>query len=398
MGNKRFGAASAVLMTAALVTGCSSSGAEEVAPPGQMVVIAGDRQGMPSIVDESGREPEIVISSLREELEGRFDRDMTVSVVPADGDPRTAQTETYELDTDNPTQQKESPEKRLEELGENLAGLQATAGESDVLSALDLGGRPTADAENKTLYVFDSGVSTAGPLAMQNGLLGPETDVAEIVEQLQATGNIPHLTGVEVHWWGLGQVMDPQGTPPVWAKTKLEELWTAVVEAGEGTVVFHDDAVQATAPTGELPEVTPVTFSDVVAKPVAVTIPESQVSFQPDTAEYAAPDTAAQTLTELVSTLETSSAEALWVTGCTANPEGVTAEWMQQLSEERARTIARSLEGAGLSTTVHVQGLGPACPGRTPEAEGGEGLEAAQAKNRRVLITSTKPAPVAVQD
>lgn len=396
MRKERLVAALTVVVTGALVTGCGE--AEAVPPEGQMVLIAGDRQGMPSIVDESGRNPEIVISSLREELESRFDRDMTVSVIPADGDPRTAQTETYELDTDNPTQREASPEERLEELSENLADVQATTGESDVLSALDIGGRPTADAENKKLYVFDSGVSTAGPLAMQNGLLGPETDVSQIVEQLKAAGNVPHVSGVEVHWWGLGQVMDPQGTPPVWAKTKLEELWTAIVEAGGGSVTFHDDAVQATAPTGDLPDVTPVTFSDVVAKPVSVSIPESQISFQPDTAEFARPDTAARTLADLVSTLETSSADALWVTGCTANPEGVAEMYMQQLSEERARTIARSLEDSGLSTTMHVQGLGPACPGRTPEVEGDEGFEAAQAENRRVLITSTKPSPVTVQD
>lgn len=396
MGKNRLSAVGAALVTAALATGCGE--AEAAPPPGQMVVIAGDRQGVPSIVDESGREPEIVISSLRAELLKRFDRDMTVSFVPADGDPQAVRMETYELDTDNPTQQAESGKKRLEELSEHLADLQAPAGESDVLGALDAGGRATADSDNKALYVFDSGVSTAGPLALQNGLLGPQTDVSQIVEQLEATGSIPHLSGVEVHWWGLGQVVEPQGAPPVWARTKLQELWTAVVEAGEGSVVFHDDAVQAVAPTGELPEVTPVEFSDVVAEPVSVTLPESQISFQPNTAEFADPDSAEQTLTDLVSTLEKSSAPALWVTGCTASPEGVSAEAMQQLSEQRARTISRSLEAAGLSTTLHAQGLGPACPGRTPETGDGEGLETAQAKNRRVLITSTAPSPAVVQD
>ena len=43
MGNRRLMAASALLMTAALVTGCSE--AEAVPSAGQMVLIAGDRQG-----------------------------------------------------------------------------------------------------------------------------------------------------------------------------------------------------------------------------------------------------------------------------------------------------------------------------------------------------------------
>lgn len=397
MGKIRLTAAGAALMTVALATGCGG-GAEAAPAEDKMVLIAGDRQGMPSIVDESGRAPEIVISTLNEELEARFERDMTVTFVPADGDPRAALTEFYELDIDNPTQQEKSPGKRVKELAEHLTGLQAPAGESDVLGALDTGGRSTADADDKTLYVFDSGVSTAGPLALQNGLLGPQTEVSKIVEQLEAAGSIPHLSGVEVQWWGLGQVVEPQDTLPVWTRTKLQELWTAVIEAGGGSVVFHNDAVQATAPTGDLPEVSPVEFSDVVAEPVSVTIPESQISFQPDTADFADPDAAERTLTELVSTLEQSKAPALWVTGCTASPEGVSTESMQRLSQLRAGAIARSMESAGLSTTLHVQGLGPACPGRTPEtADGGE-LDAAQAKNRRVLITSTAPSPASVQE
>lgn len=397
MGKIRLTAVGAAVMTVALATGCGG-GAEAAPAPDKMVLIAGDRQGVPSIVDASGREPEIVISSLSEALQDRFERDMTVTFVPADGDPRAALTEFYELDVDNPTQQDKSPEKRVQELAEHLAGLQAPAGESDVLGALDSGGRATADADDKSLYVFDSGVSTAGPLALQNGLLGPQTEVSEIVQQLEASGSIPYLSGVEVQWWGLGQVVAPQDTLPVWARTKLQELWTAVIEAGGGSVVFHNDAVQATTPTGELPEVSPVEFSDVVAEPVSVTIPESQISFQPDTADFADPDAAERTLTELVSTLEQSKASALWVTGCTASPEGVSTDLMQRLSEQRAGAIARSLESAGLSTALHVQGLGPSCPGRTPEITDGEGLEAAQAKNRRVLITSTEPSAASGQE
>ena len=136
----------------------------------------------------------------------------------------------------------------------------------------------------------------------------------------------------------------------------------------------------------------------MVAEPVSVTIPESQISFQPDTADFADPDAAERTLTNLVSILEQSKAPALWVTGCTASPEGVSTDLMQRLSEQRAGAIARSLESAGLSTALHVQGLGPSCPGRTPEITDGEGLEAAQAKNRRVLITSTEPSAASGQE
>jgi outer membrane protein OmpA-like peptidoglycan-associated protein len=362
-----------------------------------MVLVAGDRQGVPSIVDESSTRKKLIISSLRELLLQRFDRDMTVSIVPVDGEPRTARDDLYELDIDNPKQRKESPEKRLEELSENLAGLQASVGESNALGALDTGGRATSSLENKTLYVYDSGISTAGPLAMQNGLLGPATDVGKIVEQLRTIGNIPQLTSVEVHWWGLGQVVAPQSTPPVWAKTKLRELWTAVVEAGGGSVVFHDDAVQATFPTGDLAAVTRVDFSDAVAEPVSMSISEEAVAFVQNDSVFLHKETAERTLGEVVSSLRASSVSDLWITGCTAKPVDASAQRMQELSEERAYAVMGALQRAGLTTTLHAKGLGPDCPGRVPETGTKDEVEAAQAKNRQVLITSKELFPVTVQ-
>lgn len=382
----------------ALLTGCGGDEGS-IPPPGQMVIIAGDRQGVPSMMNEAGSDPEIVISSLREQLLGRFDRNMTVSVIPADGNPQTEYTDLYELDTDNGTQREASPEKRLEELSEALAGLQASTGQSDVLGALDTGGRAAAGSDNKTLYVFDSGVSTAGPLAMQNGLLGPQTDVSKIVEHLQATGNIPHLAGVEVQWWGVGQVVSPQGNPPVWARTKLQELWTSVIEAGEGSVTFHNDAIQASIPAGEMLEVTPVDFDDIAAEPepVSIVIPEQSVSFNPNEETFADEDLAKETLNRIVETLKDSPSSDLWVTGCTANPDGASMEAMIDLSERRAQSVADALKTAGLSVNLIAKGLGPACPGRVPETGDGSEVETAQAMNRQVLINSKELFPVSAQ-
>lgn len=386
-----------ILGIGVFISGCSGP-QEPVPPPSQMIMIAGDRQGVPSIVDESHSRKSIVISSLREFLLRRFDRDMTVSIIPVDGDPRTAHDDLYELDIDNPTLRKESPEKRLEELSEDLAGLRASVGEADALGALDTGGRATLSLENKNLYVYDSGISTAGPLAMQNGLLGPSTDVSLIVGQLRATGNIPRLTAVEVHWWGLGQVVQPQSTPPVWAKTKLQELWTAVVEAGGGSVVFHDDAVQATTPTGDLATVTPVEFSDSIAKPLSMSISEEAVAFRPNESLFLYEEAAKRTLGEVVSSLKASAVSDIWITGCTAKPDNATDHDMQGLSERRANAVVSALQSAGLTTTLHAKGLGPNCPGRLPETGTKDEIKAAQVKNRQVLITSKELSPVSAQN
>lgn len=386
---------SLLVIGAALVGGC---GAPKTLPAGEMVLIAGNRQGVPSVIDTSGRHPEILISSLREELLGRFDRDMTVSIIPADGDAKAQATEPLKLDTRNSTKREKSPENNLLQLSATLSGLQASSGESDILGALDTGGWASSTAENKTLYVYDSGVATAGPLAMQNGLLGTGTDVSLIVNALRATGDIPQMKGVVVQWWGLGQVVAPQSDLPIWAKAKLKDLWTAVIEAGGGTVVFHGDPVVATPPAGALPPVTPVVFDNVDVRPVSVTIPESQISFRPDTAEFADPKSAEKTLQEIAAALDTSSVPALWVSGCTANPAGASAARMEELSRQRAQSVADVFTKMGMSTQLHVQGLGPACPGRVPETGSDSTLDDSQAKNRRVLITSRALSPVKIQD
>jgi OOP family OmpA-OmpF porin len=378
------------------LAGC---GAQEAVPPaGEMVLIAGNRQGVPSIVDSSGRHPEILVSSLRQQLMSRFDRDMTVSIIAVDGDSQAQATEPFELDTRNGEKRKQSPEDNVLKLSGVLADERASSGEADQLAALDAGGRASSSADNKTRYVYDSGVSTAGPLAMQNGLLGKNTDVSTIVQSLRAVGNLPFLDGVVVHWWGLAQVVAPQSDIPIWARTKLRDLWTAVIQAGGGSVVFHDDAIVATQPLGDLPTVTAVTFDDAQAKPVSLTIPESQISFRPETADFAEPGAAETALKEIALALVEPEGNALWVTGCTANPAGASPSLMQQLSERRAQRVADELARAGIAANFNVQGLGPACPGRTPESGSSSEIEASQAKNRRVLVTSRGLLPVTVQD
>ncbi|WP_183164630.1 OmpA family protein [Arthrobacter oryzae] len=362
-----------------------------------MVLIAGSRQGVPSVIDGSGRVPQIIISSMRQQLINRFDRDMTVSIIPADGDPQAQATERLVLDVRNGEKRQQSPENNIVRLSNSLGDVRASSGESDLLGALDAGGRASATAADKTLYVYDSGVSTAGPLAMQNGLLGTGTDVSTIVESLRTAGNIPALNGVMVQWWALGQVAAPQSDPPVWARSKLKELWTAVVEAGGGKVTFHDDAVLASPPAGSLPKVTPVEFGNVQAKPVSLTIPESQISFLPNAPDFVDAESAMKSLHQIAAILKDSSGQTLWVTGCTANPAGASASVMQDLSKRRAHTVADALTKAGLSATLKVQGLGPACPGRSPETGSGADLEASHAKNRLVLITSRELAPIPVQ-
>lgn len=385
-----------LVISGALVGGCSAP--KEAPPAGEMVLVAGNREGVASVTDTSGRRPEIIVSSMRQELLNRFDRDMTVSIIPADGDPNAQAAERLELDTRNSTKREKSPENNLLQLSTKLDELQASSAEADVLGALDTGGRASATADDRTLFVYDSGVATAGPLAMQNGLLGTGTDVSVIVDALRASGDLPHMEGVVVQWWGLGQVVSPQTELPIWAKKKLKELWTAIIEAGGGSAVFHDDAVVATLPAGTLPEVTPVIFNSVDVSPVSVTIPESQISFRPETADFADLQSAEKTLKNIVRTLESSSTSALWVTGCTANPAGASASRMEELSQQRAQTVADGLVKMGLNTALNVQGLGPACPGRVPEVANDSNLVDSQAKNRRVLLTSRELTPIKVQD
>ena len=137
----------------------------------------------------------------------------------------------------------------------------ATAPQADLLSALSIAGRQLANARGpKHILVIDSGLQTVGALPLQApGVL--DVDPSTITASLKANGTLPDLHGVDVLMTGLGSTYSPQQPVREPYRTRLVNLWEAVVTASSGNFTPRDDTqLPDIAPARDLPDVTTVTF------------------------------------------------------------------------------------------------------------------------------------------
>lgn len=323
---------------------------------------------------------EHIISAIDDHMGGTF------YVISADGVPRLV------VSIDSTSTRQDDTEKEDYEVSVLEAMLTpAEKPESDMLSALSLAASSLAHASgDRTILVVDSGISTAGAMAFQNtGLLEPHADVDAMVERMRSAGTLPDLTGVTVRWFGLGSVEDPQPLLDTAAKSRLKNLWTKLITAANGEVVFDDTPMMKVIgddlPT--VPEVTPVpvgAFELGAAPSLEVSLPDTEVGFEADVDVLRNEEVAKSRIQEAAAQIRSSGVSEVRVTGCTSS--WGTAEHRQDLSERRAGVVAGLLENNGVKVTS-VTGLGYECPHQVVDtAVDGTPIEELMAVNRRVII------------
>ena len=260
-----------------------------------------------------------------------------------------------------------------------------------MLSALSLAASSLAHASgDRTILVVDSGISTAGAMAFQNtGLLEPHADVDAMIERMRSAGTLPDLTGVTVRWFGLGSVEDPQPLLDTAAKNRLKNLWTKLITAANGEVVFDDTPMMKV--TGDdlptVPEVTPVpvgAFELGAAPSLEMSLPDTEVGFEADVDVLRNEEVAKSRIQEAAAQIRSSGVSEVRVTGCTSS--WGTPEHRQDLSERRAEVVAGLLENNGVKVTS-ITGCGYECPHQVVDTNAdGTPIEELMAVNRRVII------------
>lgn len=323
---------------------------------------------------------EHIISAIDDHMGGTF------YVISADGVPRLV------VSIDSTSTRQDDTEKEDYEVSVLAAMLTpAEKPESDMLSALSLAASSLAHASgDHTILVVDSGISTAGAMAFQNtGLLEPHADVDAMVERMRSAGTLPDLTGVTVRWFGLGSVEDPQPLLDTAAKNRLKSLWTKLITAANGEVVF-DDAPMMKVIGDDLPavpEVTPVpvgAFELGAAPSLEMSLPDTEVGFEADVDVLRNEEVAKSRIQEAAAQIRSSGVSEVRVTGCTSS--WGTVEHRQDLSERRAEVVAGLLENNGVKVTS-ITGLGYECPHQVVDTNAdGTPIEELMAVNRRVII------------
>lgn len=323
---------------------------------------------------------EHIISAIDDHMGGTF------YVISADGVPRLV------VSIDSTSTRQDDTDKEDYEVSVLEAMLTpAEKPESDMLSALSLAASSLAHASGDcTILVVDSGVSTAGAMAFQNtGLLEPHADVDAMIERMRSAGTLPDLTGVTVRWFGLGSVEEPQPLLDTAAKNRLKNLWTKLITAANGEVVFDDAPMMKV--TGEdlpaVPEVTPVpvgAFELGAAPSLEMSLPDTEVGFEADVDVLRNEEVAKSRIQEAAAQIRSSGVSEVRVTGCTSS--WGTAEHRQDLSERRAEVVAGLLENNGVKVTS-ITGRGYECPHQVVDTNAdGTPIEELMAVNRRVII------------
>lgn len=364
---------SVVGLTLSACDDSASSGANS----GAIAIIASNRSNQQRFNLLSS---EHIISAIDDHMGGTF------YVISADGVPRLV------VSIDSSSTRQDDTDKEDYEVSVLEAMLTpAEKPESDMLSALSLAASSLAHASgDRTILVVDSGMSTAGAMAFQNtGLLEPHADVDAMIERMRSAGALPDLTGVTVRWFGLGSVEEPQPLLDTAAKSRLKNLWTKLITAANGEVVF-DDAPMMKDIGDDLPavpEVTPVpvgAFELGAAPSLEMSLPDTEVGFEADVDVLRNEEVAKSRIQEAAAQIRSSGVSEVRVTGCTSS--WGTAEHRQDLSERRAEVVAGLLENNGVKVTS-ITGRGYECPHQVVDTNAdGTPIEELMAVNRRVII------------
>ena len=364
---------SVVGLTLSACDDSASSGANS----GAIAIIASNRSNQQRFNLLSS---EHIISAIDDHMGGTF------YVISADGVPRLV------VSIDSSSTRQDDTDKEDYEVSVLEAMLTpAEKPESDMLSALSLAASSLAHASgDRTILVVDSGMSTAGAMAFQNtGLLEPHADVDAMIERMRSAGALPDLMGVTVRWFGLGSVEEPQPLLDTAAKSRLKNLWTKLITAANGEVVF-DDAPMMKDIGDDLPavpEVTPVpvgAFELGAAPSLEMSLPDTEVGFEADVDVLRNEEVAKSRIQEAAAQIRSSGVSEVRVTGCTSS--WGTAEHRQDLSERRAEVVAGLLENNGVKVTS-ITGRGYECPHQVVDTNAdGTPIEELMAVNRRVII------------
>ncbi len=258
---------------------------------------------------------------------------------------------------------------------------------SRVLSGLD------ENYTSRTIIVLGSGLSTSsGDLNFQNNIISAEPEVvADLLEEREA---LPDLNGVTVVFQGIGDTAAPQEDLSAAHRKKLTAIWKEIIVRSGGEFVANDFLSLEPAQNTELPKVSvvelpavePIAFDPIVPveanEEIIWELPETQLAFVSDSAEYVDPEAAEAVLLPIAEALAETDMHVALI-GCVAGDE--TTAFGKDLSLVRACAVRDSLVsmepaleeristvGTGCDNPWHIRGLGT----DTPQA----------AQNRRVVL------------
>ena len=276
----------------------------------------------------------------------------------------------------------------------SVCGARAQTGEIDTLSALNNAANELRAHDNGSkmvINVISSGLNSTGLLAGSSDLLN--ADANDIANQLANMGALANFSGVEVHFYGLGQASGGEQVIPSSIAAKLQTLYPTLVEAAGGVAIVEPDVLTRLGCDADLPTVSTIDFEqDSLSFPhlergqsAQVVLNETVLAFVGDSAEFIDPTQAKTTLAELAGTITSNSGATVIVEGYTATSPAFSRSDLVDLSQRRAEAVRDALIAAGVNPGS-IEAIGRGDEGAT-SMNTGTFDETAAKSDRRVVVT-----------
>lgn len=263
----------------------------------------------------------------------------TYSVIILDGNPNTLSHE-EELIFPKKFGIQESNNKAIiqEELG-IITNLIPAEPEIDILKGLYSAYRTLNETDGKKqLFIFSSGISTEGALNFASNPEWIHKNPTKIVDILKSNNSLPDLSGIDITWYGLGDVCGSQKELSDLNLYCLKNIWAEILKACNVNV--NEDTFNTSMPVDgdellndsaeNYPTVTPVDFKDVVE------INDEDLGFNANSSEFYNKEKAIETLEYYAEYIKGTN-RLFYIVGSTATAGD--AERCIARGESRARAV-----------------------------------------------------------
>ncbi len=318
------------------------------------------------------------------------------SVIILDGTPNeiTVQYTFPDLKSKLEDNRVERAKNNIKKFTDEINNVSPDSTEIDIIKGLNSAKKILTSTESEnTLIIYSSGLSTTGILnfAERPDLLYKEP--AEIVEKLKVENAIADLKGINVVWYGLGNVEEPQKELSYAEQDNLKAIWSAILEAcnvdvTESTFVDAVSVSNEEKSDIDFPDVSIVNLFD--SDDGVWDLDEETIGFVANSAEFLNRD---ETIKKLVpyANLMIASNKKFYIVGSTATHGNYNK--CIELSHQRAQAIKDVLVELNVpETSMQIFGIGQENLGneyawRVNDLNDSKELIPTEAqKNRKVMI------------
>lgn len=307
----------------------------------------------------------------------------TITVVVPDGEPYIfasleipSVSSSYSVST-----QEREYSSYLSEVVSMISQAKALTDEVNLIKAINKGASDILSNKNgydSIMIVSHSGLCTTGTVDFTANLSDKEgvtlylldlteEEIDAYILALKEANELPDLTGVDIIWYGAGDVCGGQEELSGNDSAKLKYIWNSIcIASGASSVTFATNVSSAVNDNINLPYVSPVAVSnfeyttsiDILLKEPLV-LDEYSLEFKPNLAELTTDEIeVVAILSDLIDSLISNPDSSIVLCGTTASYGG-SQESCEQLSLARAQTIADLLIANGVETSqIECVGLG----------------------------------------